>query len=200
MATKILQAIPQHIGKKRIMARQLPFDVFVGRKIQKWEQRAKQHDVDLVDAVGVAPVEEMAYMWNGYKHMQPAELNRSLQSLALSETRTKIPWKEDAVDEHAIHAVLKAAVLRNLNRTADARKALADNVLAHDKNLLKGGFKDNWTCPAAHYETGVTHWADYLQSGEVGDLEECQSWLAKSATWETYDLDARYAPFNPHLR
>lgn len=174
------------------MARQLPFDVFVGRKIQKWEQRAKDHDVDLVDAVGVSPVEEMIYFWNGFKQMQPDELKLSLRSLALTESRKKIPWEDDAVDEHAIHAVIKAAVLRNLKMTAEARKILADNVFAHDKSLLKGGLKDNWTCPVAHYEHGVTHWADYLESGELTDLEECQSWLAKSAAWETYDLDARY--------
>jgi hypothetical protein len=173
------------------MARQLPFDVFVGRKLQKWEQRAKEHNVELIDAVGVSPIEEMIYFWNGFKQMQPDELKLSLQSLSLTESRTRVPWESDTVDEHAIHAVLKAAVLRNLKMTADARKALADNVFVHDKNVLKGGLKDNWTCPVAHYENGVTHWADYLESGDVADLEECQTWLAKSATWENYDLDAR---------
>jgi hypothetical protein len=173
------------------MARQLPFDVFIGRKVQKWEQRAEEYDVDLVDAVGVSPIEEMIYFWNGFKHMQPDELKVSLQSLARTESRTKIPWVEDAPDEHAIHAVLKATVLRNLKQTADARKTLADHVFVYDKNVLKGGLKDNWTCPVAHYEYGVTHWADYLETGELSDLEECRSWLAKTASWETSDLDAR---------
>jgi hypothetical protein len=173
------------------MARQLPFDVFVGRKLQKWEQRAKDHDVDLIDAIGVSPVEEMVYFWNGYKQMNVEELQLSLRSLSRTATRTKIPWEDDAVDEHAIHALLKATVQRNMKQTAEARKTLADHVFVHDKNLLKGGLKDNWTSPVAHYETGVTYWADYLESGELSDLEESQSWLAKCATWETYDLDTR---------
>jgi hypothetical protein len=173
------------------MARQLPFDVFVGRKIQKWEQRAKDHDVDLIDAVGVSPVEEMIYFWNGYKQMNPDELKHSFRSLTLTESRTKIPWEDDTADEHAILALLKATIFRNMKMTTEARKTLANHVFSHDRSLLKGGLKDNWTCPVAHYETGVTYWTDYLESGELSDLEECKSWLAKCANWETYDLDAR---------
>jgi Protein of unknown function (DUF3808) len=174
------------------MARQMPFDVFVGRKLQKWKQRATEHNLDLVDAAGVSPIEEMIYFWNGYKRMPADRLEISLQKLGWSESSSNIAWAKDSVDEHAIFALLSATVLRNLKRTDEAREIMKKDIISRDRAELKGGLKDNWTCPVAHYEMGVTYWFDYLDSGMQSDLENCQQWLDKAAAWEAYDLDARY--------
>src|ERR1700761_671052 len=144
-AEEIFKIVPDHLGKKKILARQLPFDVFVGRKLQKWQQRAKDNNLDLVDAVGVSPIEEMIYFWNGFKKMPTQKLEESLQKLAWSETTSKIPWDKDTVDEYAIQAVLKATVLRNLGRTVEAREVMQKHILSKEKSELKGGLKDNWT-------------------------------------------------------
>jgi hypothetical protein len=192
LAEEILRKVPQHTGKKRIMARQLPFDIFVNRKLQKWEQRAQTHKIELYEAVGVSPIEEMVYFWNGYKRMQPEDLEVSLQKLLWSNSpENKIPWDTESLDEHAIQAVLQAVVLRNLGRTKEAKETLQKEILSHERTEFKGGVKDNWTCPVAHYEMGVNHWVEYGQSGEENDLIESQSWLDKAAAWEAYDLDAR---------
>jgi hypothetical protein len=174
------------------MAKQLPFDVFVNRKMQKWEQRAKDWNVDFIDAIGISPIEEMIYFWNGYKKMKPSELEVSLQKLAWSTSDANPLWGKESLDEHAILAVLKAGLLRNLSKGSEAREILQKEVISHEWNEFKGGLKDNWTCPVAHYETSVSYWNDYCETGEKADLENCSKWLTKTAAWEAYDLDARY--------
>lgn len=173
------------------MAKQLPFDVFVSRKIQKWEQRAKDMKVSFVDAIGVSPIEEMIYFWNGYKRMQPEHLEVSLQRLSWSTSARESEWAQESLDEHAILWVLEAAVLRNLGKTVEAKQSLTDNVIRHEWSLFKGGLRDNWTAPVARYEMAVNHWQEYGTSKEPRHLEDCQKRLEEVANWEAFDLDAR---------
>jgi hypothetical protein len=173
------------------MAKQLPFDVFVNRKIQKWDQRAKDWNVDFIDAIGVSPIEEMTYFWNGYKKMTTQQLEDSLTKLAWSTSDANPHWSKESLDEHAILAVLKAALFRSLARREEARALLEKEILSHNFIEFKGGFKDNWTAPVAHYETSVSYWNDYCESGEKADVDNCSKWLNKTAAWEAYDLDAR---------
>ena len=52
------------------MSKRLPFDTYVIRKVQKWQKRAEEWGVDLIDAVGVSPMEEMIYFWSQWR-LQP---------------------------------------------------------------------------------------------------------------------------------
>ncbi|KAL8839100.1 MAG: hypothetical protein Q9170_001882 [Blastenia crenularia] len=193
-ATEYLQMAPKHAGKKKFMARQLPFDVFVTRKVHKWEQRAKDWDVPFIDAVGVSPLEEMMYFWNGYRRMGESQLQTSLKNLTWSDGNpANETWAKEEEDERAVLALLRAATLRNLRRWDEATMALKEGVLSVDKAELKGGLRDDWTAPCAHYEMGVACW---LRRGEAGKSEEawvreCEGWVEKAAGWESYDLDAR---------
>ena len=161
------------------------------RKLDKWKARAKTFDLPLLDAIGVSPLSEMTYFWNGFKRMVLDQLELTLQRLDWSKKSAKVPWGSEDEDERAVAALLRGTVLRHLGRTEEARKVLKDNVTDLDRNLLKGGLKDNWTAPSAHYETGVTYWVDYQKTGEVENLVESQKWLDIVAAWEAYDLDAR---------
>ena len=217
-ATDLLRTAPQHAGKKKFMARQLPFDVFVTRKLQKWEHRAAEWKVDLIDAVGVSPIEEMVFFWNGYKRMDPSQLAASLAALAWSENPSSNPtWLREGADERAVLAVLRAATLRNLARWDDATEVLQQGVLSVDRTELKGGFRDDWTAPVAHYEMGVISWMRRRDGGAIGEdgngsgrgngkgggegkearkgeaywVRECEAWVDKAARWEGYVLDAR---------
>ncbi|KAF2401401.1 hypothetical protein EJ06DRAFT_509035 [Trichodelitschia bisporula] len=192
-AGEMFAKVPEHIGKKKFMARQLPFDVYVSRKLQKWEARAKKWKVDLVDAVGVSPIEEMIYFWNGYKRMRPEHLEVSLEKLEAWASAENPEWEKEALDEKAIYAALKAAALRNLGRREEAVELLDKEVIVHPWTDFKGGLKDNWTCPVAHYEKGVNMWFDFLSTGSSNEvlLKESLKWLEKAASWESYDLDTR---------
>ena len=213
LAKNDFKIAPTHIGKKKIMGRQLPFDAFVNRKVAKWEQRAKEWGCDFVDAVGVNPLEEMVYFWNGYKKMDNVQLQRSLENLAWSESNPY--WKHEGLDEKAILAVLRATVLRNQRKHSEAKALLRTQILCHEAAAFKGQNRDDWTAPTAHYEMAVNLWMErheYIRQfgTELGDsgstrrpvtdvelavdaalVAECKKWVEKARSWEKYELDAR---------
>lgn len=164
LAEDYFKLAPSHTGKKKIMARQLPFDVFVARKINKWTARAAAWRCDFVDAIGVSPSEEMVFFWNGYKRMTAEQLEHSLRNLAWSENLWQNPhWKREELDEHAILAVLRASIYRNLSKHEEAKALLKKEILCHDKTLFKGHNRDDWTAPTAHYEMAVNLWMQRSQ-------------------------------------
>ncbi len=135
-AHDFLHRAPTVAGRKKFMARQMPFEVFTLRKIAQWEERAAALGLDLADAVGVSPAQEMVYLWNGSKRMAPDQLERALRCLAWDRC-TAGP---DAVDtmraapvESALKGLCEAALLRSLGRFTDARKVLDEDVLTHDR-------------------------------------------------------------------
>lgn len=57
----------------------------------------------------------------------------------------------------------------------------------------KGGLKDDWTHPTAHYEMAVLAWLERDLEGvdRRANITDCEQWLDKVAKWESYVLDAR---------
>lgn len=203
------------------MARQLPFDVFVTRKIAKWEARAKEWDVPLVDAIGVDPVEEMSFFWNGHSRMTTGQLEESLARLAWCESDANKTWSREGPEEKAILELLRAAVYRSLHNHEEAKRILKTRVLSHEKSVFKGNLKDEWVLPTAHFEMAANLWmerptyrtlhglsdpsekADNASTGsssiarkksssiEAEQVHECREYLEHAARWERYELDAR---------
>ena len=160
---------PTFTGKKKIVGKQLPFDLFVARKIQKWDQRSRDFGIAFIDAVGVAPTEEISFLWNGYRKKNRAQLEQSLTMLSYSDDNTNTNTnaahpnhpgskKEESTDEKALLAVLRAAILRNLRRHDEAKAQLHDHVLSRARFEFKGGLRDDWVAPVAHYELAVNLW------------------------------------------
>lgn len=192
------QVIP-NIGKKKFMGRQLPFDTFVNRKISRWEARAKEWNCPFIDAIGVSPIEEMIYFWNGYKRMRPDHLKVSLENLAWSESSANPYWAKEDLNEKAILATLRAVTLRTLGQTAEAKDILQKEVIAHDATAFAGALKDDWMPPVARYEMAAAMWADADADGNPqahqDELAQCKTWLEAAGSWGGYVLDARYVSF-----
>jgi hypothetical protein len=201
------------------MARQLPFDVFVTRKIAKWEARAKEWKVQLVDAIGVDPIEEMIFFWNGHSRMTCSQLEESLTRLAWCESEENKTWSREGTEEKVILELLRAAVFRSLRDHEKAKHIIKTRVLVHDKSLFKGHLKDDWVHPVAHFEMAANLWMERptyqelhgpvtrdqeLSDKDSADVEdskkqpnerqlvkECKTYLDQAAKWESYELDAR---------
>ncbi|KAH3918206.1 inclusion body clearance protein IML2 [Parastagonospora nodorum] len=194
-AKKFFENVLPNIGKKRFMGRQLPFDIFVNRKLQKWEARAKEWNCDMIDAIGVSPIEEMIYFWNGTKRMKDHHLETSLENLAWSESADNPHWEKEGLDEKSILAVLRASAYRNMNRTTEAKAILEKEIIPQDKLLFKGHLKDNWTAPCARYEMAANLWREADVDGQPAQhmetLNKCRDWLQEVTQWDGFDLDAR---------
>ncbi|KEF52741.1 uncharacterized protein A1O9_11158 [Exophiala aquamarina CBS 119918] len=160
IAEEYFKTAPTKVGKKKMMGRQLPFDGFVVRKLAKWEARAIRLNCSFVDAIGVNPLEEMIFLWNGYKKMDARHLQESLDNLAWSEDPTKNPhsWEQEELDERSILALLRAVILRNLSRHKESKDILVQNILNHASHEFKGLNHDDWTAPTAHHEMAVNLW------------------------------------------
>lgn len=134
-AEELIRHAPTVGGKKRFMARPLPFEQYVAAKVEKWESRASELGLELADAVGVSPCQEMVYLWNGPKKMGTLDLEVAEKTLdwnrltAPPEAKAKIVADKD---EECVRSVCLAAVLRTLGRTEEATQ-LAQGVLAVDR-------------------------------------------------------------------
>ncbi|BDD54788.1 Mitochondrial outer membrane protein iml2, variant 3 [Monascus purpureus] len=216
-ATEYFRTAPTLAGRKRFMARQLPFDMFVTRKIAKWEARAKEWKVSLVDSIGVDPIEEMIFFWNGHSRMTRSQLEESLSKIAWSEENANRNLTRQAPEEQVILDLLRAAVLRAMRRHQEAEKILITRVLNQDKAMFKVNLRDDWVLPVAHFEMAANLWmerpayvaahgpaessltsaADEAISSvpdkdrELQKVRECKEHLDKAAKWESYELDTR---------
>lgn len=190
-AKKLLHEVSTYAVKKRFMARELPLDTFINRKLSKWQEAARHRSCDLVDAIGVSPIEEMGYFWAGPKRMDERQLSTSLERLQWSAQQPH--WKEATVDERAVHALLQAAILRNLGRVDEAKALLLEGVYCYEWHQIKAcSHADNWPLPVAHYEMAVCYWQEAGgQDGDRSKLQQCSEEIARVERWESFDLDAR---------
>ncbi|PHH70851.1 hypothetical protein CDD80_5684 [Ophiocordyceps camponoti-rufipedis] len=136
-AEKLLRRAPSSAGKKRLLARQIPVEVFLQRRVRGWEARASALGVDLVDAVGVSPAVEMCYVWNTPRRMNARELRRAVE--VLDWGRCKQGAVVEAIrgdrSEVAAWAVNMAALLRAMGKLQEAKTLLEKEVESFDRQV-----------------------------------------------------------------
>ncbi|KAJ9652569.1 Mitochondrial outer membrane protein iml2 [Neophaeococcomyces mojaviensis] len=213
LAEENFKKAPSFVGKKKMMGRQLPFDQYVQRKINKWTANSQAWGCTFLEAIGVGPIEESIFLWNGYKKMNEAQLKKSLTNL---ETSEKSPyWVKQGLDEKTILTLLRATIYRNLRQHKQAQDILEKEVFPHDKTAFSGLNMDTWAAPAAYYEHAVNSWQqrnEYIirfgttiagptansERTSTADLKadaalvaDAKKHVEKAKNWGSYELDAR---------
>ncbi|KAK6515461.1 Mitochondrial outer membrane protein iml2 [Arthrobotrys conoides] len=185
-AEELFLKVATHLGKKKFMARTLPLETFTDRKVKKWQRFAKEGKCTLVEAVGVSPLEEMIYMWNGFTRMNDDLIAQSIKNIDWQAPIQEGEKPKSCItefDEQVVQSFLKGVLARHQGEYAKARE-IFDGVVAVDKMKLK---EENWVLPSTHYEIAVVIWNE---SG-VKETKVINEYLTKCASWETYELDNR---------
>ncbi|EWC48361.1 hypothetical protein DRE_02130 [Drechslerella stenobrocha 248] len=187
LAQENLLKVSTFLGKKKFMARALPLEVFADRKVKKWQKFASSRKCSLVDAVGVSPVEEMIYLWNGFARMNEEYIECSVKALDWQppqDAKGKTMSCITELDEKVMLAFMKAVLARHQGDLERSKRMLETEVIAIDKNLLKG---EDWVAPSAHYEMAAVLW----QEAGMKEATTISDHLNKCAGWESYELDNR---------
>ncbi|RCI10077.1 hypothetical protein L249_8758 [Ophiocordyceps polyrhachis-furcata BCC 54312] len=196
-AEKLLRRAPVTAGRKRLLARQLPVEVFLQRRVRGWDARATSLGVDLADAVGPSPGMEMCYVWNAQRRMSDEELRRAEVLLGWERCHQGAVVEAIRADrsEVAVWAVNTAAVLRAQGRLEEAREVLGREVLAYDGSEFKGTHKVDYALPATTCELSAIAWDECCRATTAEErrakLDECEAELQRADEWEAFSLEAR---------
>ncbi|QPG76213.1 hypothetical protein FOA43_003599 [Brettanomyces nanus] len=211
LAEKCLLEAPKLIGKKKFMARILPFEKFVNRKFKEIIQRKKETQLPLIDCVGTSPIHELAYFWNGYNRMPENCLRLSIKLLGYNASRIIDPELDlvnpktgktyssfaETREQGMIRNTLQSISLRRLGKLEKGMKVLDEGVLCyitesgradpHDK-LFKLS-ENPWLYPTALYEKALFCW----KINGVAGLQDSMDWLKKSQSYggDDYELSTR---------
>ncbi|KAA8916001.1 hypothetical protein TRICI_001816 [Trichomonascus ciferrii] len=202
LATAAIEKAPTLVGKKRFMAKSMPFDMFVLRKTNQWKHTSQSEKVDLVDAIGTSPIHEVIYFWNGFCRMPKELLEKSLTYLAYSTNEQDPPIKETE-DEQITRNLLQSVALRFLDRSSEGISLLDNHVLPKiwtpqpHKGHTKSGLpkvqyhkhhKDAYAGPSAIYERGIFEW----KLNGLESVDRVKDYMELATAWaDDYELSTR---------
>ncbi|EPX72884.1 uncharacterized protein SOCG_00646 [Schizosaccharomyces octosporus yFS286] len=175
-ASEYLKQSPTLVQKKK--KRVLPVEMYLVRKVQKWEDRAAKLKVDLVDAMDIPPYIELIYIFVTWC------LNNPKHVLILRSELEQCQCTED--DDVALREFLLAVVERHLKDFESSRARLI-RVMNMNKDYLSQTNRDFWVLPSAHYEMAALEWDMKALEAE----REVTQQLKKAQEYHNYDLEGR---------
>lgn len=212
LAAEAMDRAPSFLGKRKFMAKTMPFDVFTLRKLNQWKATAKANKIHIVDAIGTSPIHEVIYFWNGFGRMLPQDLEESISLLGYTAD-PKAPHSfndgsdkdiiEENEDEALIRYLLQSISLRSLGKVEEGFELLKTKVISkiyvetpnrghYPSGLPKVHFTktnhDPWVAPCAVYELAVFVW----QQEGVKSIQKVRDYLDIAHSWgDDYELSTR---------
>ncbi|KAL6940240.1 hypothetical protein ACO0QE_004137 [Hanseniaspora vineae] len=192
-ATTLIYKAPSYLNTKKFMAKNLPFDRFMNRKVTMFQNIAKKYNIkDPLDCIPISPVNELTYLYDGYTRMYEKNLLNSLKMV--------IEYKNPAIDlqledQETIKEFLTAVIYRRVGKVSEGCEILDQKIIPkiiQSENNGKVKFyklkDDPWLYPSALYERALFNW----KLEDVKGLKDCRDWLQKSLDFAgDYELSSR---------
>lgn len=182
-ANEALGKVMDDLGKRKVLGKPVPIETYIKGNMNRYLAKSAAEGCSLVQAIDVAPSEELIWLYGGYEQMAEAQLQESLYNLELYEPKTD--------EELARKTLFRAACLRNLGKLAESREELDKHVLCHTAATAKTWDKhaSNWVLPAAHYDMAVCLWQEAQpEMTDKAKLQACAEHVQAAAKWAGHDL------------
>jgi hypothetical protein len=185
-ASALLEKIPAMFQTKAKLfggVKRVPIEGLIERRLRKWSARRKGAlDAGLAEFAGPNPIMELIYIYNGYRRMSPAALERWTNAA---------PAPDMDADDILCSNLMQAIVLRNLGRIDEARKILEQDVLAEKKS----GTDEVWALAFGEYEYACCMYWQALPlelALRKQQLDECYSHLRAAVDYgDANELEGR---------
>ncbi|ORY76704.1 mitochondrial outer membrane protein C83.16c [Protomyces lactucae-debilis] len=185
-ASALLETVPAMFLTKAKMfggVKRVPIEALIERRIRKWSARRKATpDAGLAEFAGPNPIMELIYIYNGYRRMSPAALERWTQV-------TPAPDMDD--DDVLCSKLMQAVVLRNLGRPNEAGTILEQDVLARKKS----GTEEVWALAFGEYEYACCMYWEALPLEDAickKQLDDCYGHLRAAVDYgDANELEGR---------
>ena len=164
-ADERLSRVSAETGKKKVMGKELPMELFIRRKCAKWQTRCGK---GMVQGITVSPIMEMCHIYNLWKKMTN-ELRVECQGLVQRHGSL-----EDSQDDQLTRQLLTAALQRHMKdwKAFDSIAPATSNTRATFTDIPHA---ETWAIPYAYHEQAACYWARDGMSAAA----EIRSWLEK---------------------
>ncbi|SCV00188.1 LANO_0F05644g1_1 [Lachancea nothofagi CBS 11611] len=192
-ARELIFGSPELAGRKKFMAKNMPLERFMLRKVGQFQKNQTElHVDDPLDAIGTSPVHELMYFYNGYNRMTEEALTLS-HTLLTTYKNPMVDAKDP--DQELLRNLLVSLTLRRLGKLEEGCELLDKHVLPHiiviesaEKFKYIRKTEDPWAYPTALYERALFTW----KLKGLDGLKECQMWITRAQNYaDDYELSTR---------